>query len=32
MATEQAVRMHYKLATGQKNPQPVVPSTPKTPA
>lgn len=29
---DDAVRMHYKLATGQKNPQPTVPQTPKTPA
>ena len=29
---DDATRMHYKLATGQKNPQPSVPSTPKTPA
>lgn len=29
---DDAVRMHYKLATGKKNPQPVVPQTPKTPA
>jgi len=32
MATEDATRMHYKLATGKKNPQPAVPATPKTPA
>lgn len=29
---DEAVRMHYKLATGAKNPQPTVPATPKTPA
>lgn len=29
---DDAVRMHYKLATGAKNPQPAVPTTPSTPA